>query len=254
MDDEPRAPEGAPRDPEAAAASLEAPEARPPAGPVRRRGIGPFSLRQVTLAIGVVALGAVLLTLAVQPLGSVNPGLPIPEPSAYLLGNPIPGLKPGDLAPELAGTRADGTAFQLTDLDGKPVRLADLRGKVVWLNFWASWCGPCQAETPTLRKLDETYRDRGLTLIAIQVQQTVDDGRRYAQTYGLGYAIGADVSGDVFRTYKVFALPTQFFIDREGLVRAVVNGPVAERSAAKVIESLLGITSSPSPSSAPVAS
>lgn len=231
-----------------------APDAPPPVRPVARRGVGPFSLRQVTLAAVVVALGGVLLTLAVQPLGSSTPGLPVPNPSAYLLRNPIPGLKPGDLAPELAGTRSDGTAFQLTDLDGKPIRLADLRGKVVWLNFWASWCGPCRAETPTLRTLDETYRDRGLALIAVQVQQTVDDGRRYAQTYGLGYTIGADVSGDVFRAYKVFALPTQFFIDRQGVVRSVVNGPLNERSAAAIIESLLGITASPSPGSAPTAS
>lgn len=192
-------------------------------------------------------MGAVLLTLAVQPLGSLTPGLPVPDPSAYLLGNPIPGLNPGDAAPELGGTRSDGTVFQLTDLDGKPIRIADLRGKVVWLNFWASWCGPCQAETPTLRKLDETYRDRGLALVAVQVQQTVDDGRRYAQTYGLGYTIGADVSGDTFRTYKVFALPTQFFIDQQGVVRKVVNGPLDQRSAVSIIETLLGIASSPTP-------
>ena len=218
-----------------------------------RRGVGPFSLRQVTLAIGVVVLGAVLLTLAVQPLGSLAPALPLPEPSAYLLGNPIPGLQPGDLAPELAGTRSDGTAFQLLDLDGKPIRLADLRGRVVWLNFWASWCGPCQAETPTLRKLDVTYRDRGLSLIAIQVQQTVDDGRRYAATYGLGYTIGADVSGDAFRTYKVFALPTQVFIDQRGLVRKVVNGPLDQASAAAILEALLGTAPVPSPTT-PIAS
>src|SRR5207248_1923587 len=100
----------------------------------RRAGVGPFSLRQVTGAIGIVIVGAVLLTLAVQPLGSIAPGLPVPEPSAYLLRNPIPGLNPGDLAPELAGARSDGSPYQLTDLDGRPIRLADLRGKVVWLN------------------------------------------------------------------------------------------------------------------------
>src|SRR4029078_7651841 len=99
-----------------------------------------------------------------------------------------------------APTRADlgdsGATVQLTDLDGNAVRLADLRGKVVWLNFWASWCPPCQSETPLLRKMDQAYRDRGLALIGVQVQQTVADGQRYVQTYGLGYRIGADVSGD----------------------------------------------------------
>ena len=204
-------------------------------------GVGPFSLRQVTVAIAVVVLGALGLTLAVRPLGSVSAGLPVPEPSAYLLGNPIPGLSVGDAAPELAVQRGDGTTFQLTDLAGKPIRLADLRGKVVWLNFWASWCPPCQSETPILRTMDQRYRDRGLVLIGIQVQQTVADGQRYAQTYSLDYRIGADVSGDVFRAYKVFALPTQFFIDGNGIIRSIVNGPLDETTASGIVETLLGL-------------
>jgi peroxiredoxin len=221
--------------------------------PPRRVGVGPFSLRQVTVAIGVVVAGALALTLAVQPLATISPGLPRPEPSAYLLTSPIPGLSVGQLAPELAGTRADGSSFQLTDLNGQPIRLADLRGKVVWINFWTSWCSPCQQETPMLRTMDDTYRSDGLALIAVQVQQTVADGQRYAQTYGLRYRIGADVSGDVFNLYKGFALPTQFFIDQRGVIRQVVNGPLDDASAAAIIESLLGISPSTRPSARPSA-
>lgn len=235
----------------AEAAALE-PGAEPVARTRRRsRGVGPFSLRQVTLAIGIVAITGVLLTLANAPLGSIGARLPNPVPSAYLLGDPEPGLRPGDLAPELSVPAADGSTFQLTDLDGAPIRLADLRGKVVWLNFWASWCPPCQYETPILRSLDSKYGDRGLAIIGVQVQQTVDDGRRYATTYDLRYPIGADVAGDIFRAYKVFALPTQFFIGPDGIVRQVVNGPLDEASAAALIESLLppgpGASSGPSP-------
>jgi len=217
--------------------------------PVRRPWrVGPFSLRQVTLAIGVVAIAGALLTLATAPLGSVGPGLPIPEPSAFLLRSPLPGLNRGDLAPELTVTRGDGTVFQLTDLEGRPIRLADLRGRVVWLNFWASWCPPCQSETPLLRKMDQAYRDRGLVLVGVQVQQTVDDGQRYASTYQLGYRIGEDVSGDIFHEYKVFALPTQFFIDRNGVVQTVVNGPMTEESTRNLLEALLPASSgAPSP-------
>jgi cytochrome c biogenesis protein CcmG/thiol:disulfide interchange protein DsbE len=220
----------------------------------RRRGVGPFSLRQVTLAIGIVAVAGVLLTLANAPLGSTAVGLPNPEPSAYLLRAPLPGLRPGDVAPELTVTAVDGTTFQLKDLDGQPIRLADLRGKAVWLNFWASWCPPCQSETPILRAMDQQYRDRGLVLVGVQVQQTVDDGRRYATTYSLRYRIGADVAGDIFREYKVFALPTQFFIGTDGVVRQVVNGPLDQASAAALVESILppgpsaGVSPSPGPS------
>ena len=213
--------------------------ASPPARPARRRGIGPFSLRQVSLALGAVVVSAVALTIATAPLGSTTPGLPNPVASAYQLGSPIPGLQVGQLAPELAGKAADGSVFSLTDLAGKPLRLADLKGRAVWLNFWASWCPPCQSETPTLRSMDAKYRDRGLTLIAIQVQQTVDEGNAYASKYALHYAIGADVSAAVFRTYRVYALPTQFFIDPQGVIRAVINGPLDEAGASKLVEAIL---------------
>ncbi len=231
--------------PEGASAQEPASEARevlpptPEPRPVRRRGVGPFSLRQVAAVLGVVVVSAIAVTLGTAPLGTTGPQLPNPEASAYVIGSAIPGLRAGDLAPELSGTLGDGTAFQLTDLDGAPIRLADLRGKVVWINFWASWCPPCQAETPILRTLDERYRDRGLKLIAIQVQQTVEAGRDYATRYGLEYTIGSDVSAAVFHAYKVFALPTQFFVDTNGVIQLVLNGPVDEQGAAALIESLL---------------
>jgi thiol-disulfide isomerase/thioredoxin len=214
----------------------------------RRRGVGPFSLRQVAGALGVVVVAAVVLTVATAPLGSTTPGLPNPAASAYLLRSPIPGLRVGDLAPELAGTLDDGSAFTLTDLEGNPIRLADLRGRAVWVNFWASWCPPCQSETPILRQIDERYRDQGLTLVAVQVQQTVQDGLDYAERYGLEYAIGADVSAAVFRTFRVYALPTQFFIDPDGVIRAVINGPLDFAGASRLVESILPASASPSPS------
>jgi thiol-disulfide isomerase/thioredoxin len=209
-----------------------------PPRPVRRRGVGPFSLRQVTIAIVAMMGAAIIGTLATVPISSLAPGLPVPDPSAFLIGSPIPGLRVGDLAPELEGDGPDGRVG-LTDLDGNPIRLADLRGKAVWVNFWASWCPPCQFETPTIRAIDAKYRDHGLVIVAVQVQQTVETGRDYAERYDLEYTIGADVTGAVFHTYKVFALPTQFFIDPNGLVRQIVNGPLDEARAAQLIESIL---------------
>jgi cytochrome c biogenesis protein CcmG/thiol:disulfide interchange protein DsbE len=217
---------------------------------VRRRGVGPFSLRQVTIAILVVMGTAIGLTLATVPISSLAPGLPVPEPSAYLLGSPIPGLRVGDLAPELAIDRADGR-LELTDLDGNPVRLADLRGKAVWINFWASWCPPCQFETPVIRTIDEAYRRRGLVIVAIQVQQTVEVGREYAARYELEYRIGADVTGDFFHLYRGFALPTQFFLDPEGRIRQIVNGPLSDARAREILEPLLPIAATPSPVTSP---
>jgi thiol-disulfide isomerase/thioredoxin len=226
-------------------------ESPPPTRRVRRNVVGPFSLRQVTFAITAVMASAIVFTVATVPINQLVPNLPVPNPSAYLIGSPVPGLALGDLAPELALDLAEGR-IELTDLDGSPIRLADLRGKAVWINFWASWCPPCQYETPTIRSLDQRYRDRGLAIVAIQVQETVDFGRDYAQRYGLEYTIGPDLTGDFFHLYRVFALPTQFFIDPEGRIRRIVIGPVSETDAATTIESLLPAPSAP-PASAPPA-
>ena len=231
-------------------ATAPVPAATPRRG--RRNVVGPFSLRQVTIAITAVMASAIVFTVATVPITQLVPNLPVPDPSAYLIGSPIPGLTVGDLAPELTVDRA-GTPVQLTDLEGRPIRLADLRGKAVWINYWASWCPPCQFETPTVRAIDRRYRDRGLAVVGIQVQQTVQAGLDYAERYDLEYTIGADVTGDFFHLYRVFALPTQFFIDREGRIVRIVNGPMSESDAAAIIESLLppGSSAAPAPSASP---
>ena len=212
-----------------------------PVPPKRRRGgIGPFSGRQVGLAVGSVIVAAIAIIAATRPLGTVgDPGPVDPNPTAYLIGDPVEGLAPGSLAPDFAVTLADGSTFQLTDTEGRPIRLGDLRGKAVWVNFWASWCPPCQFETPFLRAVDEAYRRRGLAIVAVDVQETADVARAYAERYELEYTIGADVSGHVFRAYRVFALPTQFFIDPDGVIRYVVQGPLSQEAAAERVEAIL---------------
>jgi peroxiredoxin len=221
------------------ARTASAPEA-PPRPARRGRGIGPFSQRQVGLTFGLAIIAAALLIVITRPLGTTGPDiLPDPLPTAFLIGEPEVGLRPGDRAPEFEVVREDGTTFGLTDLSGAPIRLADLRGKAVWVNFWATWCPPCQFETPILRESFEKYRDRGLVLVAVNVQETTDAASGYAARYRLRYPIGADVSGDIFHAYKVFALPTQFFIDPDGIIRAVVNGPLSLESAARHIEAIL---------------
>jgi thiol-disulfide isomerase/thioredoxin len=204
--------------------------------------IGPFSGRQLLVGAGIIVLAVVLLVAVTTPLGTtgVSPGPVDPRATPYVIGPVSEGLRPGSLAPELSVALDDGTTYQLTDLDGRPVRLEDLRGKVVWLNFWASWCPPCQQETPILRELSERYRDRGLEIVGISVQETSPaDVRAYADRYELPYTIGFDGSGHILRGYRVFALPTQFFIDTDGRIDTIVNGPADMVGAAALIESLL---------------
>ena len=219
--------------------------------------IGPFSGRQLLAAAVVVVAVAALLLVATRPLGSTaDAGKPDPQPTAYVIAAATEGLHPGQLAPELAVRRSDGTMYQLTDLQGQPVRLADLRGRGVWIDFWASWCPPCQAEMPVVRDVAARYASKGLTVIGISVQETsIDDVRRYAQQYGLGYTIAADLQADIFHAYKVYALPTQFFIGPDGIIRDVVQGPLDETSATAEVESILpggsGALPTPAATSAP---
>jgi cytochrome c biogenesis protein CcmG/thiol:disulfide interchange protein DsbE len=205
--------------------------------------IGPFSGRQLLLAAVAVAVVAIVGVAITTPLGntSIGPSLVNPQATPFIIGEaPAQGLRAGQIAPELATALVDGTSYQLTDLDGRPIRLDALRGKVVWLNFWASWCPPCQQETPILRALDEKYREQGLAIVGISVQETTPtDVSAYADRYELDYTIGFDGSGHILRTYRVFALPTQFFIDTKGVIQLVLNGPVDEAGASALIESML---------------
>ena len=204
--------------------------------------IGPFGGRQLAIlavAVVVVAVGLVVVT---TPLGRTGPPSPNdPKATQYVFDPKASiGVRPGEIAPELSVPLPDGTTYQLTDLDGQPVRLADLRGKAVWINFWASWCPPCQSETPIIRDLAARYASRGLAVIGISVQETsLDDVRAYATRYQLGYTIATDLSGYIFRLYRPPGLPTQVFVGPDGAIRSVVLAPLTEADATAQIEAIL---------------
>lgn len=218
-----------------------------------RRGlIGPFGGRQLLAGALVILVAGLLLAVVTTPLGTVRPAGPgDPAATPFVLGAaPTNGLRAGDLPPELTITAPNGQPAALTDLDGNPVLLADLRGKVVWINFWASWCPPCQSETPVLRDIADLYRDRGLAVVGISVQESSPANvAAYAAKYQLGYTIAADSTGEIFRSYRLYALPTQFFLGPEGAIRTIVLGPMTMATARAQVESILATPSSGAPGS-----
>ena len=209
----------------------------------RRALIGPFTARQLGTALAVVVVAAVVLTLVTRPIAP-GPGAgttALPAATPYLVGPAVEGLRPGNEAPELAVTHADGSTFQLTDLDGNPVRLEDLRGKLVWLNFWASGARHARARRPVLRDMDEALRrrgprDRGRSRSRRRPWTT---SRPTPSATSWATRIAFDTSADIFHLYKVFALPTQFFIAPDGKIIEVVNGPLSHQDAAARIEAWL---------------
>jgi thiol-disulfide isomerase/thioredoxin len=216
----------------------------PPPGRWSRRLIGPFTLTHIVALVGTLAATVVLLTILTAPISSPvsTPG-PKPGASFFVIGERTEGLAVGQLAPELSGTH-DGQPVTLHDLDGNPVRLADLRGRPVWVNFWASWCPPCQLETPVLRDVYAAHQDDGLALVAVSVQEASPaEVQRYADTYGLDYTIGFDGTSDVFHAWLGYGLPTSYFIDAEGVIRAVHYGPLSTEAAEALLTTIIPASS-----------
>jgi cytochrome c biogenesis protein CcmG/thiol:disulfide interchange protein DsbE len=122
---------------------------------------------------------------------------------------------------------APGLTRSLPVLDAAGNRsLASYRGKVVVLNFWASWCQPCRTETPLLEKLQRQIASRGGTVLGVNFRDTTGDANAFARKYGLTYPSLRDVDGDLAQDYGTRALPETFVIDRQGKVTAVSRGQV----------------------------
>ncbi len=199
--------------------------------PERHGVVGPFSGRQLVAAFASIVVAVVVLVAITTPLngGGDGPGTVDPRATSYLIGSAPPeGLRIGATAPEFTVPLGDGSTYQLADLHGNPIRLADLRGKAVWINFWTTWCPPCQSEVPILRDVSARYRDRGLELIAISVQETSPaDVQAYADRYQLGYTIGfRRVGHDLPRVQGVRAADP-------GVHRPERGDPVDRRRAAR---------------------
>lgn len=127
------------------------------------------------------------------------------------------------------------------DLSGTSRSLADYRGKVVLLNFWASWCPPCLREMPSMERLRVKMAGRPLEIVALASAEGPNDVKAFLSKMKLGFPILLDTDGSNTKRWKVFALPTSFLLDAKGRVRYVLTGPTEwdEGEALKIIESML---------------
>lgn len=132
--------------------------------------------------------------------------------------------------------------FTLETLNGGTVTLSALRGRPVLVNLWASWCRPCQYEMPAMQRIYEKYKDTGFTILAVNTiyQDNPTDVAAFVQKYGLSFPILLDKDGTVSNHYQLLALPSSFFIDRDGLIQEIIlGGPMAEALLQTRVEKLL---------------
>ncbi len=178
-----------------------------PPGGDRRRLIG--------LIVGAVATALVVVLLVV---GLMNRGQSTTIDDALAAGSRPP-------APDITlPVLVSGPGLPPV---GRDASLSDLRGKVVLLNLWASWCGPCKDEAPVLERIWNRYKDRGVVVLGLDIQDLTSDALAFIGEYGLTYPSLRDGSDDSKTALEATGVPETYLIDREGRIALHLAGPVS---------------------------
>ena len=192
-------------------------------------------LRSVVLPIGlVVAIVGVLLYIQSGGNSSQNDGFgTVALPETKNVTAETPAARKDRAAPD----------FLLSQLDGDTLRLSDLQGHPVIVNFWATWCATCRAETPSLIDLYEKHQVDGLVLLGVDLRESQDAVASFVRDFGISYPVVFDRTGEVASTWRIGGpnqgVPSTYFIDSDGVVRKVVFGQVTAALAAEGLSLIL---------------
>ncbi len=129
--------------------------------------------------------------------------------------------------------------FTLTTFQGETVTLSELRGKVVVINFWASWCPPCREEAAYLESTWRKYKDRGVVFIGVDYADTLKEALAYIEEFDITYPNGPDIGTRISQAYRIRGVPETFFVDKRGQLRGVHIGPLKPPQLEEKIEALL---------------
>ena len=128
--------------------------------------------------------------------------------------------------------------FELVDLNGEKHRLSEYKGQGVVLNFWGTWCGPCEREFPAMENQYAKYKDLGVEIIAINLKESEYQVSEYVRKMGMSFPVAIDKTRSVFDAYNVGQLPYTIFIDKNGVVKDFSKGEMSEKVIAAKMASI----------------
>ena len=183
----------------------------------------------------------------------VSPGLTAPAPARALVAAALAGTllvgcgavvgeSPGNSVIVIGSGGLVGQPappFRLADLAGATVSLSDYAGRPVIVNFWASWCIPCQQEFPMYRQARDEFESRGLEVLGIIHDDASDAARAFMTRHGGDWPALLDPGDAVASAYRVVGIPTSFFVDRHGTIRDVSYGPPPADALAAYVQQIL---------------
>jgi peroxiredoxin len=209
-------------------------------GPTSSSGgaTGASKARMIAVAVTAVALLAIAIPFVWQPNVEAEPA------AASTANGPTAAATSaheGDTAACMANPKPANFDFTMKDVDGNDVSLSTYKGKVVLLNFWATWCGPCKAEIPGFVRLQEKYRDQGLVIVGYSVDDTAAKAKAYAAEYKMNYPIllgeGREEVQDAYG--PIWGIPASFIISKDGKVCRKHMGIAPEALFEKEVVALL---------------
>jgi len=140
-------------------------------------------------------------------------------------------LQVGDEAPD----------FVLTDMNGERHQLSEYKGQGVFLNFWGTWCKPCEREFPLMDKQYQEVKDQGLQILAVNIGESDFVVQKYIDRKGLTFPVLIDDNKSVMETYNINPLPTTILINPEGEIEKIITGEMSEESIKQYMEQIMPI-------------